>query len=248
MPPYGAAFSVSTAENNWILKRGQMLSWRGASLQRHLAVLQGSKQRCSSKQQNYYCGINLFTNKWDELHTFSVTQNAYRGRVSHVDWSQTTFIIYTKLICVFLSGSGIYSIVYYLYYIILLWHYIVVWVCLFSWPPDPTCRAVPAGNAAPWLQFWSDCQTVPCLFIRSRQKRAGLIVKYANCIVLAKRPGLIRFGSVWDIFFEKNLKKRKDPLLLLLLLLSFLHASDLVAFPVVVLILVALLLLDIIQR
>lgn len=165
MLPYGAAFSVSTAENNWILKRGQMLSWRGASLQRHLAVLQGSKQCCSPRQQNYYCGINLFTNKSDELHTFSVTPNAYA-----VDWSQTTFIIYTKLICGFLSGSGIYSIVYYLYYIIVLWHYIVVWVCLFSWPPDPTCRAVPAGNAAPSLRFLSDCQTVPCLFIRSRHK------------------------------------------------------------------------------
>lgn len=29
--------------------------------------------RCSSKQQNYYCESNLLTNKWDELRTFSVT-------------------------------------------------------------------------------------------------------------------------------------------------------------------------------
>lgn len=157
----------------------------------------------------------------------------------------------------------------YIIYTILLFYDTMVWVCLFSWPPDPTCAATPVsrGPAPSALRGTRNPGSGFCQAVRCRRSClrlvsvvsdvclslavtmwAGLNVKYGNCVFHPSGPawfGSVQYGTYMGFFLGK--KKKKDPLLFLFLLLSFPHTSDLVGFSLVVLFLVALLLLDIIQ-
>lgn len=211
---------------------------REVSLQRHLAVLQGSKQSCSSKQQNYHCGINLFTNKWNELHTFSVTPTLTAWGLAMrwlTGWSQTNLHHLNKT---YLQVPVRIWNIFYCIFFILYYHYFMTLYCSLSLPVflvawshlrSRTSARWPCGEhdaLAPVFVRLSDAVApmrivsglsdvaVPCLFIRSCHNVSR---------VSSKRPGL---AYLWT---------KKDPLLLLFLLLSFPHASDLVGFSLVVL-------------